>query len=148
MVKTWNYPKKRTAYKDINLDNILTCASSSGSSYPKRCNLIKVTGSDNSHCNKYGLYIRNGAHSFDQVHSLGKKAKSNKIIFNRGHWSIGNGPRDRIKSLGRTKYPLNAKWQANSGTVEDTRTVEDRRVPWYFSLESSKIALSIYKILL
>ena len=122
LVATWNYPKKRTAYQDINLDNILSCSSSSGSPYPKRCNLIKVTGSDNSHYNKYGLYIRNGRHSFDQVHSLGRSSspKSNKILFNRGHWSIGNGQRDRIKSIGRTKYPLKANWLANSGTVEDT----------------------------
>ena len=127
LVKTWNYPKKRTAYKDINLDNIMSCASSSGSPYPKRCNLIKVSGSDNSHYNKYGLYIRNGGYSFDQVHSLGRSRtpKPNKIIFNRGHWSIGHGPADnkRIKSIGRTKYPLKANWLANSGTVENSYDV-------------------------
>ena len=132
LVATWNYPKKRTAYQDINLDNILSCSSSSGSPYPKRCNLIKVTGSDNSHYNKYGLYIRNGRHSFDQVHSLSKKwsPKSNKIMFNRGHWSIGNGPRDskKIKSLGRTKYPLKANWLANLGTVENTVSLRGARV--------------------
>ena len=97
----------------------MSCASSSGSPYPKRCNLIKVSGSDNAHYNKYGLYIRNGGHYFEQVHALGRSRskKFNKITFNRGHWSIGNGPRDSIKSLGRTKYPLKANWLANSGIV-------------------------------
>ena len=125
LVTTWNYPKKKTAYRDINLNNILTCASdqtkSSGSSKSRKCNLIKVSGSDNFNLNKFGLYLRN-KNNFEQVYSQSRMQlkKYNKLVAYRGSWSISDGSIGRIKSHGRTKYPLKAKWlTSDQGNVDN-----------------------------